>query len=323
MYNAHKLSASSEIPAPNDIIFNRMQQIFALRIYNLFVKFKIVLFYSLIFQNKKCFRFHLKQVFLPLKINLMFRKISAFLIFISLFSCQQQTRNFKAKAEGTSIKISDSISQNDSITAFIEPFKKHIDQEMNNVLSYSKFNLDKTEGNYNTAIGNMMADAVMELASPVFESRTGNKIDAILLNHGGIRSTINQGNITTRTAYQVMPFENEVVVAELNAAQMQKLFDYLKSARTAHPISGMKLVLNVDGEIGEALIQDEPLDKNRSYFIATNDYLLNGGDNMNFFQNRKSETFLDYKIRNLLIDYFTKKDTIAPVRDQRFTILAE
>ena len=52
--------------------------------------------------------------------------------------------------------------------------------------------------------------------------------------------------------------------------------------------------------------------------MATNDYLYNGGGNMTFFKPNEGLYNLDYKIRNLLIDYFKKVDTINPVIDDRF-----
>ena len=189
---------------------------------------------------------------------------------------------------------------------------------MSQVLSYSLFDLTKRDGELNTAIGNMMADAVMELSNPVFKSRTGNSIDIVLLNHGGIRSSISKGPVTTRTAYQVMPFENEVVVAKMNGKYVRQMVHYLIDAGTAHPVSGLKLEIGKDNSIKKVLIKGQPLEDNKDYYVATNDYLLNGGDNMVFFSNASEVTDLDYKIRNLLIDYFKQQDTIAPVRDYRF-----
>ena len=218
----------------------------------------------------------------------------------------------------TQIAITDSIPADPAIEAFIAPFRERIAQEMDSVLAFAPRDLDKKDGDLNTAIGNMMADAVMELAGPVFEKRTGKSLDIVLLNFGGIRSTINQGEVTTRTAYQVMPFENEVVIAELKGVHLQDMIDYLIEANTAHPIAGMELWIDDQGKVLKALVQGESIQKDRSYFIATNDYLFLGGDNMNFFSHSISETPMDYKIRNLLIDYFRKKDSIAPVIDQRF-----
>ena len=235
-----------------------------------------------------------------------------------LFSCKNQELGIK-KVEGHQITVSDSIPEDTRIEEFIAPYRAHIAKEMDSILAYAPRDLDKKEGDLNTAIGNMMADAVMELADPVFQKRTGNSIDVVLLNFGGIRSTINKGNITTRTAYQIMPFENEVIIAEMKGEALLEMIDYLIEANTAHPISGLELWINDKGEIKKVLVQGAPIDKNKIYYVATNDYLFQGGDNMSFFSAALDSQYLDYKIRNLLIDYFRKNDTIAPEIDQRFT----
>ena len=241
-----------------------------------------------------------------------------FLLFLVFLSCKTSPQPEIVEIKGEQIPVSDAIPQDEEIAEFIEPYKLHIDETMNEVLSYSEFDLRKTDGDLNTAIGNMMADAVMELANPVFKSRTGEDIDMVLLNHGGIRSAIGKGNISTRTAFQVMPFENEVVVATLKAEDVREMVQYLLDAGTPHPISGARLVLGPNNEIDEFLIGGEPLVEGEIYHIATNDYLLQGGDNMVFFNEAINVTEIDYKIRNLLIDYFKSRDTISPVIDDRF-----
>lgn len=255
----------------------------------------------------------------------MFRYISSimkrFLLLIAnillIVSCK--TSDYEVtQIRGEQLSVSDSIEANDSITQFIRPYKENIDREMNSVLAYSVANLVKTDGELNTAIGNMMADAVLELANPVFHKRTGDSIDMVLLNHGGIRSSLNQGEITTRSAFQIMPFENEVVVAKMDGNAVRKLVRYLIDSGTAHPVSGLELILDNNNAIEKLLIGGRPLENDQVYFVATNDYLLQGGDNMVFFDLASEVTNLDYKIRNLLIDYFKKHDTIAPVKDGRF-----
>jgi len=139
-----------------------------------------------------------------------------------------------------------------------------------------------------------------------------------LLNHGGIRAPLPKGAIKMKTAFNIMPFENKVVVAQMNGSVLMKLVNYLTKAKRAHPISGMELAITRNGTIKTLRVQGKEIESNRIYFVATNDYLYKGGDRMDFFQ--KSETVLDidYKIRNVLIDHFTTKDTLNPKRDQRF-----
>lgn len=238
-------------------------------------------------------------------------------LFFAAMACKQSQVALKS-VDGKQIPITDSLSQNQEVLEYIAPYQKHINEEMSAVLAYAPQSYSKTEGPYNTAIGNMMADAVFEMSNPIFKSRTGNSIDGVLLNHGGIRSTLNAGDVTMRTAYDIMPFENSIIVVELSAEKAREMFEYLKSGK-AHPIANMQLILNTDDSIKQATINGSPIEDSKTYFIATNDYLRQGGDGMTFFDNPVSETVLDYKVRSVLIDYFKEKDTIAPVRDNRFT----
>ena len=93
---------------------------------------------------------------------------------------------------------------------------------------------------------------------------------------------------------------------------------YLKEFNKAHPISGLELVLNAGNNYRKILVDGNPVDLEKTYYVATNDYLYNGGDRMDFL--KKSDTLYDmnYKIRNVLIDYFTKYDTLNPKKDLRF-----
>lgn len=244
--------------------------------------------------------------------------LSSIVIYTTFYSCKNEPAYAPERIKSHLIPITPNTDQNQEITDLIKPYKEAIQAEMDSVLAYAPFSHTKKDSKLNTAVGNMMADAVFEMATPIFEKRAGYPFNAVLLNYGGIRSALNQGNITTRTAYELMPFENEVVVVELSGRQIKDLFDYLKNG-TAHPISGMEIVLTKDGEIKKARIQGQEIIDNETYFIATNDYLKNGGDGMYFFAKPISVLGLDYKIRNVLIDYFKKYDTISPVQDSRFT----
>ncbi|WP_299335601.1 5'-nucleotidase C-terminal domain-containing protein [uncultured Psychroserpens sp.] len=241
-----------------------------------------------------------------------------FLLFcIVTFSACTKTF-YNTKIEGKQINISDSLELSQQIEDFIKPYRAHVNKNLDSVLAYAVDTYSKRDGNYNTAIGNMMADAVYEESNPIFKTRTGDDIDFVLLNHGGIRAIISKGNVTIRTAYEVMPFENSVVVVKLKGAQVKELIDYLVNAKRAHPISKLNIVLDAEGRFKSAGLNGQPLDFDKTYNVATNDYLYNGGDRMNFFQTNQGVQVLDYKIRNVLIDYFTKIDTLSPVRDNRF-----
>ena len=237
--------------------------------------------------------------------------------FISLiFSCENSKQLVNINAENRI--IAEELPSNKDIEAVIDPYKINLDKSMTKILSYSTDTFSKNDGNYNPAIGNLMADAIMELSNPIFKSRTGKNLDMVLLNHGGIRSVLSKGNITTRTAYSLMPFENSVIVVALKGTVIMEMTSYLKEFGKPHPISGLELVLNSDNTYNTILIGGEPVEMEKTYHVATNDYLYKGGDQMYFL--KKSDTLYDlnYKIRTVLIDYFKTYDTLSPTKDQRF-----
>lgn len=63
-------------------------------------------------------------------------------------------------------------------------------------------------------------------------------------------------------------------------------------------------------EVTRVEINGKTIEDNKIYNVATSDYLSNGGDNMTFFRDSILKYDLDYKLRNLLIDYFKKVDTL-------------
>lgn len=247
-------------------------------------------------------------------------KIPTIIILVFFFgftSCNHNTWHLK-KIEGKQFSITDSLKANTEIETFIKPYRDHVNKELDSVLAYSVDTYSKTDGELNTAIGNLFADVIYEQANPVFKSRTGKNIDMVLVNYGGIRAIISKGDVTMRTAFEIMPFENTIVVAALNGKSINNLIYFLAQAKKAHPISGLKLTVDSDFNIVEALINGKSIDTTKTYYVATNDYLYNGGDNMSFFQPNEGLIDINYKIRNALLDYFIKTDTINPVIDDRF-----
>ena len=240
------------------------------------------------------------------------------ILFITFFSIQSCENNYVL--QGNRIEVNNNVKSDKEIVEFITPYKNKVDSKMDSILAYSPTNYDKKNGLLNTAIGNMMADVALKLSNPVYKARKNRDIDFVLLNHGGIRASISKGDITTRTAYNVMPFENSMVVCELDGETVGEFINYLKFSKKAHPISGINIVLDNSYNLIEAKINDKEISKNKIYSVATTDYLLNGGDKMDFFKKSKENTILDYKLRNILIDYFKQIDTLSFQTDNRFII---
>ncbi len=240
-----------------------------------------------------------------------------FITIVLLTACAERPPTLTL-IEGKQLPINSEVPSNDSIETFLQPFRNRVNSVVDSVLAFAPKEIVKTDGKLNTSEGNLMADILMAQSQPIFRSRTGHDVDIALLNFGGIRNVISAGNVTARAAYEVMPFENYIVVLELPGKAIREMVGYIIASNRPQPFGGMKIVLNSDGTLQSVNIQGKPFDENRTYYLATIDYLLYGGGKMNFLTEHKSVTELDYLLRNAMIDYFTKIDTLKAQVDDRF-----
>lgn len=248
--------------------------------------------------------------------NNTFKQLLALCFLLIFTGCSKQQSVEKIK--GKRIEINEDIQIDSIINSFITPYHNRVQSELDSVLTYSMDTYSKSDGEYNTAIGNLLADIVYEQGNLIYAKRTGQNIDMVMLNHGGIRSILSKGPVTVKDVYSIMPFENSIVVVELSGKIiLKRLVPFLMQKKIAHPVSGIKIHFNDEDYPVIKTINNAPIDPDKMYHIATNDYLYFGGDNMKFFQRGKM-TPLNYKIRNAMIDYFKKHDTIRPKRDDRF-----
>ncbi|RAR75451.1 5'-nucleotidase C-terminal domain-containing protein [Flavobacterium aciduliphilum] len=239
------------------------------------------------------------------------------LTFTATLSCTSP-KYAVTKIEGKKIGITESQVGKSEIENYIKPYRDKIDADLNEVLAYSPENLDKS-GEWQTNIGCFLADITFEKSNPIFEKRTSKKIDICLLNHGGIRTIIPKGPVTARNAYEVMPFENSAVVIGLPSEQITEIANYIVNEKKPHPLAGLTFTIAKDNTVKDLLVQGKPLEANRTYYVVTSDYLSNGGDNMTFFKKGTSRVDLDYKLRNIIIDYFKDVDTLRVNKTIRIT----
>ena len=233
-----------------------------------------------------------------------------------IVACETESNQQKY---GYNIEINQQILSDSSIVKYYQPFKKNLEESLiNTPISYSSETYKKNDGELNSTLSNLFADATYEMSNPVFNKMSGKNIDIVLLNNGGIRSIISKGNISEKTAFELMPFENSIVVLELNGLSIIKMIDYLRKVKLQHPISGLQITLNNDYSVNVVKINGVSIENEKKYYVATTDYLLEGGDKMYFLAETTKTTDINYKMRDILIDYFKKYDTLKLKSDNRF-----
>ena len=249
--------------------------------------------------------------------NVVLKHFVLLLTFTSLISCAEKKYSVTS-IEGKQIAITAQNSEQTQIENFIKPYRDRIDKDLSLVLSNAPETIDKS-GEWQTPMGNFLSDITFDKSNVIFQLREKKSIDICLLNHGGIRTIISKGDVTARNAYEIMPFENSAIVVGLKEEQIMEMIDYLIAEKKPHPLKGLTFTIDKDNQPKNILVDGKALDKNKIYYVVTSDYLVNGGDNMLFFKKGVEKYDLDYKLRNIIIDYFKENKVIKANKDIRIS----
>ncbi|HCA07118.1 5'-nucleotidase C-terminal domain-containing protein [Chryseobacterium sp.] len=211
------------------------------------------------------------------------------------------------------ISINNELKNDEEFVKIIEPYKQKLDKEMNQKISHTSIDLTKQGDNSN--LGSLLADYTFEGADAWTKINLQKNVDAALINIGGIRTTIGKGDIFLKNVFEVMPFENEVIIVKMKGSDLQGLFDYYAKTQVNNPVSHLYIETN-NGQLTKSLINGKPVDPSKDYYIATSDYLALGGDNMKFFSKGESIS-TGIRLRDLFIEYFRKNSEVVPNTDVR------
>ncbi len=133
-----------------------------------------------------------------------------------------------------------------------------------------------------TNLGNMITEALLDISGA----------DVALTNGGGIRASVAMGEVTKGDILTVLPFGNtvrviEVTGADLIAALENGLATYPEPLGAFPHIAGMMVEFDSSLEAGSrvtsVMIDDEAIDEEATYTLATNDFLVAGGDDYTMF----------------------------------------
>ena len=198
--------------------------------------------------------------------------------------------------------IAENFDKPNFIDSLILPYSDSLDAEMNVVIATLDQSMEKNRPN--GLLNNWSADALLN----AFALDVTDAPLMSLLNVGGLRNTLNEGDITIGDIFKVMPFDNEVVLVKMPLSSLGLIGDYLKKSG-GEPISGAEYS---KGEL--KLVNEATTD---FYYILTSDYLLNGGDKMDFFQEKIEFKYVGYLLRDVFIQQAKLQKNLIIKNDNR------
>jgi len=218
-------------------------------------------------------------------------------LFILIFTSCQTVKWQVVDSKSVAIPINNSTENTADVNMkkFIQPFKEQLEKEMNVVIGYT--DKDMKVRAPESLMSNFSADVYLNVAQDKIQEH----VDFSIVNIKGLRAPIPAGNITVSQIFELMPFENELVLLWIKGEELINLFDFFASIG-GEGVAGMKMGIQ-NGKAVDVLIGGKPLVKDKVYIVATNDYLSEGNDGMIQLKNSIKRLNTGVKVRDMLIDY--------------------
>ncbi len=212
-------------------------------------------------------------------------------------------------------KVDYPIEEDEELAGMLYPYLEEVEKKLSEVIGTSKgiFPFDKKASRSDDyPIANMVCDGMRE--------QTG--VDIVLQNAGGVRTGLDEGDITKKEVYEILPFDNTVVIIDVKGSVVM---DAIKHGAEKGPGSGAflqtsgltwTLTEQADGSYVPSdvtFIDGTPLDMDATYTIATNSFMKTGGDGYDMLV-EENDNYYDSSLfqRDMIIQYVENKGTIDP-----------
>jgi 2',3'-cyclic-nucleotide 2'-phosphodiesterase (5'-nucleotidase family) len=226
--------------------------------------------------------------------------------------------------------VNDAVSEEETMQDVIDAVNEENEEIINTVVAHTDVDLVIADPATDERIVRVAETNLGDLCADAYRAMSG--ADIAFVNGGGVRSTINAGDITYGDIIKVHPFGNSMCMVE---ATGEEIYEALEMSANALPaeyggflqVSGLsftidvnvespvvldenKMFVKVDGDarVKDIMVGEEPLDLEKTYTVACHDYLLlNMGDGYTMFAD--NNVLLDSVMidNQVLINYIVDK----------------
>lgn len=153
----------------------------------------------------------------------------------------------------------------------------------------------------NCELTNLIVDRLMIAV----EEETGRKVDVGIVNNGGIRVDMPQGDVLLDDIVSMLPFNNYICYVGLKGEDLIYLFENMAKGKM-QSFGGAKVVQN-GRQLESLLVGGKPVDPEKIYGVATIDFLLDGGDRINVARNAKELILTETIICDAILPYIMEQ----------------
>ncbi|MEM9585027.1 MAG: bifunctional metallophosphatase/5'-nucleotidase [Pseudomonadota bacterium] len=233
------------------------------------------------------------------------------------------------KAEGDTILLDASVAEDEAITARVAELAGPIEEMKTRVVAQSAAPLEGDRSVCRVqecAMGNLVAEAMLDRVKD-------QGIQIAIQNSGGVRASIDAGDVTMGEVLTVLPFQNTLSTFEVSG---QAVIDALENgvsrvedvAGRFPQVAGLKFTWDAsvapgEGRIKEVMVMDggsfAPIDPAKTYGLVSNNYVRNGGDGYSMFTTAENAYDFGPDLADVVAEYMAENGDNAPQLDGRIT----
>lgn len=147
-------------------------------------------------------------------------RVASLLIF--LVACTKKV-DYVPTYTWSSVEVNAELEGAEDIEKIVAPYRIRLDSIMDEVIGYASHDLT-TKGQYESTLGTFVTRLLKEQSASIFQQ----DVDVAIMNHhGGLRAPINEGVITLGDVFEVMPFENDVVLLEITGDSLLQVIRFI------------------------------------------------------------------------------------------------
>ncbi|UWP96112.1 5'-nucleotidase/apyrase family protein [Aliiroseovarius crassostreae] len=228
------------------------------------------------------------------------------------------------EAKGEPLIMDGAVSEDAATKARIAEAAKPLDEIRNKVVANSAEAIDGERGSCRAkecAMGNIIADAMLDRVKD-------QGIEIAIQNGGGIRASIDAGDVTMGEVLTVLPFQNtlstfQVDGATIVAALENGVSQHEEGAGRFPQVAGMSFAFDVSKPAGErvsdVMVGGQPIDLAKLYGVVSNNYVRNGGDGYKMFRDAQNAYDFGPDLADVTAEYMARMAPVTPMLDGRIT----
>ena len=235
------------------------------------------------------------------------------ILLVSLFTaCHRPLRVSKTTGQVLLVDSTYNAVQDTQYLQSLAPIKEDLEKQLGAPIGYAPEALRVYQPE--CPLLNWASDALLAIA----RQKCPEPVDVAVVNIGGMRCEWAAGDITFRNVFELMPFDNELVVLTLTGEEILRLCEIF-AINNGEGVAGLRLKAR-NAKLLEVTINGNPIKKDKTYTVATSDYLSQGNDGMLPLKNHTHCWNSEEKIRDLYIEYIKQVKVVQEKVDGRMDI---